>query len=162
MDWRAREYTRSLDAVCERLHVNREHNCVSAREQALERGLRALGWHVDRMPRNVTECEQGKICGYCGYGCAIERNSRRRKTCWQMRRRRVRGLWWDASGESSNRGGAATGWSVSKGGHRVSVKCKTVVVACERFIRGAVAAVRIGERTHWRHLHLLMFRNSSE
>jgi len=39
------EYTRSLDAVCS-ADVNREHNCVSAREQALERGLRALGWHV--------------------------------------------------------------------------------------------------------------------
>jgi hypothetical protein len=65
------EYTRSLDAVCERLHVNREQNRVSAREQMLERGLKALGWHVDAMPRNVVGCDQGKVCGYCGYGCAI-------------------------------------------------------------------------------------------
>src|SRR5207245_1192057 len=34
------EYTRSLDAVCERLHVNLDHNRVSAREQILQRGLR--------------------------------------------------------------------------------------------------------------------------
>src|SRR5271154_777561 len=65
------EYTRSLDAVCERLHVNREHNRISAREQVMQRGLNALGWHVDAMPRNVTACDQGKVCGYCGYGCAI-------------------------------------------------------------------------------------------
>jgi hypothetical protein len=31
------EYAKSLDAVCERLHVNREENRVSAREQVLER-----------------------------------------------------------------------------------------------------------------------------
>ena len=43
------EYTKSLDAVCERLHVTREHNRVSAREQVLQRGLIALGWHVDAM-----------------------------------------------------------------------------------------------------------------
>ncbi len=65
------EYTRSLDAVCERLHVNLEHNRVSAREEVLRRGLRSLGWHVDAMPRNVLGCDQGKVCGYCGLGCAI-------------------------------------------------------------------------------------------
>src|SRR5262249_38243076 len=65
------EYTKSLDAVCERLHVNRDQNRVSAREKVLERGLNALGWHVDAMPRNVVGCDQGKVCGYCGYGRAI-------------------------------------------------------------------------------------------
>ena len=65
------EYANSLDAVCERLCVNRDHNRVSHREQILERGLRALGWHVDAMPRNVVGCEQGIICGYCGVGCPV-------------------------------------------------------------------------------------------
>ncbi len=65
------EYTRSLDAVCERLSVNIEHNRISKREAILERGLKRLGWHVDAMPRNVVGCEQSKLCGYCGYGCAI-------------------------------------------------------------------------------------------
>ena len=65
------EYTASLDAVCARLGVNSDHNRVSAREQILNRGLRALNWHVDAMPRNVLECDQGTICGYCGLGCPI-------------------------------------------------------------------------------------------
>src|SRR5438445_9202305 len=37
----------------------------------MERGLRRLGWHVDAMPRNVRGCEQGVICGRCGFGCPI-------------------------------------------------------------------------------------------
>src|SRR5258707_7456857 len=72
VEWmRGLEYTKSLDVVCERLSVNTDHNRVSKREEMLERGLKRLGWHVDAMPRNVIDCEQGKVCGYCGYGCAI-------------------------------------------------------------------------------------------
>ena len=37
------EYGASLDAVCERLGVNQEHNRESAREQVLHRGLSDLG-----------------------------------------------------------------------------------------------------------------------
>src|SRR5256885_6158437 len=65
------EYTRSLDEVCARLSVNVDHNRVSQREQVLQRGLQSLGWHCAVMPRNVVGCEQGKICGYCGFGCGI-------------------------------------------------------------------------------------------
>jgi long-chain-alcohol oxidase len=65
------EYTASLDAVCERLGVNRDHTAVPARERVLQRGLNRLGWHVDRMPRNVQGCTQDARCGYCGLGCQL-------------------------------------------------------------------------------------------
>ena len=61
----------SLDAVCERLGVNTDHNRPSQRDEVLRRGLDSLGWHVDAMPRNVLGCEQGVVCGYCGYGCPL-------------------------------------------------------------------------------------------
>jgi long-chain-alcohol oxidase len=61
----------SLDAVCERLGVNRDHNRPSRRDEAMARGLEALGWHVDAMPRDVIGCEQGVLCGSCGYGCPL-------------------------------------------------------------------------------------------
>ena len=61
----------SLDAVCDRLGVNTEHNRPSARDQLMQRGLEALGWHVAEMPRNVVGCEQGVVCGTCGYGCPL-------------------------------------------------------------------------------------------
>jgi long-chain-alcohol oxidase len=65
------EYTASLDAVCERLGVNRNHGAVPARERVLQGGLVKLGWHVDQMPRNVLGCTQDARCGYCGLGCQI-------------------------------------------------------------------------------------------
>jgi choline dehydrogenase-like flavoprotein len=61
----------SLDAVCERLGVNIDHNRPSKRDQLLELGLERLGWHVAAMPRNVVGCEQGVRCGSCGYGCPL-------------------------------------------------------------------------------------------
>jgi len=65
------EYTKSLDAVCERLGVNQEHNDPSTRDHMLQQGCVALGWHVDAMPRGVRNCAQGKECGYCGLGCRV-------------------------------------------------------------------------------------------
>ena len=61
----------SLDAVCERLGVNTDHNRPSRRDEAMARGLATLGWHVDAMPRDVIGCEQGVVCGACGYGCPL-------------------------------------------------------------------------------------------
>jgi long-chain-alcohol oxidase len=65
------EYTRSLDAVWQRLGVNIAHNRPSARDEIMLRGLEALGWHVEPMPRNVRGCDQGRVCGYCGFGCRL-------------------------------------------------------------------------------------------
>jgi long-chain-alcohol oxidase len=65
------QFGRSLDAVCERLGVNQEHNTPSSRERVMQRGLVELGWHVDAMPRNVRGCDQGENCGYCGFGCRL-------------------------------------------------------------------------------------------
>lgn len=61
----------SLDAVCERLGVNTDHNLPSRRDEVMRRGLEALGWHVAAMPRDVLGCEQGVVCGSCGYGCPL-------------------------------------------------------------------------------------------
>jgi long-chain-alcohol oxidase len=61
-------YTHSLDAVCERLGVNLDHNAASQRDALLRRGLDALGWHCEKMPRNVNGCDDVE-CGWCGFGC---------------------------------------------------------------------------------------------
>ncbi|MBD0338560.1 MAG: GMC family oxidoreductase [Thermoleophilia bacterium] len=64
-------FSRSLDAVCARLGVNTDHNRLSTREAKVVLGLERLGWHVGRMPRDVVGCDQGRVCGYCGYGCRL-------------------------------------------------------------------------------------------
>jgi long-chain-alcohol oxidase len=65
------EFARSLDAVEKRMDVNEEHSAASGRDRVLERGARALGWHVGAQPRNVRGCDQDGVCGYCGFGCAL-------------------------------------------------------------------------------------------
>jgi choline dehydrogenase-like flavoprotein len=151
------EYTRSLDVVCARLHVNLDHNRISAREAVLDRGLRSLGWHVDAMPRNVIGCDQGKVCGYCGLGCAIGAKQSTAKT-WLVDAQ--------ASGARIFANTRATRVRIAAGavtaveaeslsGHRVTIRCKAAVVACGA-IHTPALLLRSGLRNEHigKHLHL--------
>jgi long-chain-alcohol oxidase len=153
----SQEYTRSLDAVCERLHVNLDHNRVSAREQVLERGLRALGWHVDAMPRNVIGCDQGKVCGYCGYGCALGAKQSATKT-WLVdaQQHGARFVVETRALRVRIEAGAATGVEArSKSSHSVDIRCKAVVVACGSIHTPALLLRSgLGNEYIGRHLHL--------
>jgi choline dehydrogenase-like flavoprotein len=62
-------FEESFARVSERVGVTTEYSDPAPRDQLLEKGCRALGWHVDVIPRNVRKCKQGLECGYCGYGC---------------------------------------------------------------------------------------------
>jgi choline dehydrogenase-like flavoprotein len=62
-------FQRSLDRVALRLDVGKRWTTPGIRDLLLERGCRSLGWHVDVIPRNVTDCREGVECGFCGYGC---------------------------------------------------------------------------------------------
>jgi choline dehydrogenase-like flavoprotein len=158
------EYSKSLDAVCARLSVNQEHNQVSCREQVIERGLRALGWHVDRMPRNVTHCESENVCGYCGYGCAVGAKQSTAKT-WlaDAEQRGARLLVRTRAERVKIEAGMATGVEArTRDGNRVRVKCKAVVVACGS-IHTPALLLRSGLRNPHigRHLHLHPVSNVS-
>jgi choline dehydrogenase-like flavoprotein len=158
VEWmRGAEYSKSLDAVCERLSVNMDHNRISKREQMLERGLKRLGWHVDAMPRNVVGCEQGKVCGYCGYGCAIGAKQSTAKTWLADAQSYAAKFVVETRAEKVRIGrGAVAGVEAwSKRGHRVVVKAKHVVVACGA-IHTAALLLRSGlQNAHiGRHLRL--------
>ncbi|MGE5760669.1 MAG: GMC family oxidoreductase N-terminal domain-containing protein, partial [Gemmatimonadota bacterium] len=62
-------FQRSFDRVAIQLDVGTRYTTPGVRDQLLERGCKTLGWHVDMIPRNVTDCREGVECGYCGYGC---------------------------------------------------------------------------------------------
>lgn len=62
-------FAESIDRVSARARVATEWSPPGNRDRILERGLAALGWHVDRLPRNVTNCMAGAECGFCPYGC---------------------------------------------------------------------------------------------
>jgi choline dehydrogenase-like flavoprotein len=126
------DYEQSLDAVCERLGVNQEHNQPSSREQVMHRGLVKLGWHSDYMPRNVRGCDQGKICGYCGFGCPLGAKQSVLKT-WLVDAARAgaRILVNTRAEKVIVDGGRARGVEArTSEGHRVTVRSRAVVSAC--------------------------------
>jgi choline dehydrogenase-like flavoprotein len=125
------EFTRSLDAVCERLHVNQEHNRPSRRDELMARGLTVCGWHVDRMPRNVDGCTQDDVCGYCGFGCVRGAKCSTLKTCLQDAfERGARIVVHCAAERVLVENGRAVGVVArTQAGHPVTVHARVVVVA---------------------------------
>ena len=65
------EFDRALDEAVARLNVNTDSSAAGRRDAILEEGLKALGWHVDNLPRAVRGCTQDEACGFCGFGCRI-------------------------------------------------------------------------------------------
>jgi long-chain-alcohol oxidase len=160
----SQEYTRSLDAVCARLSVNLEHNRVSAREQIFQRGLQSLGWHCAPMPRNVIGCEQGKICGHCGFGCSIGAKQSAVKTWLADAQEGGARFFVETRAERVRvEGGNAVGVEArTRRGQRVGVRCKAAVVACGA-IHTPALLLRSGLRNEHigRHLHLHPVSNIS-
>ena len=146
---------RSLDAVSERLDVNEEQSKPSGRDRVLERGLRALGWHVATQPRNTRGCDQGPVCGYCGFGCALG-----------AKRSAVETWLADAAGAGARvlvgtrvervvvTRGSATGVDARAGDATVRVRARAVVVACGAvhtpalLARSGLANTSIGRNLH--------------
>lgn len=125
------EYTASLDAVCDRLGVNQEHNEPSAREQKLRDACLRLGWHVDAMPRNVNDRCDRRECGWCNFGCRHGAKQSTAKT-------------WLADAQAADarivvgvavervlvdRGAARGVIARTDAGHRVTVRSRAVVCA---------------------------------
>jgi len=63
------QFAESLQRVMRRVDVNTDNSLPGVRDQLLEKGLKACGYHVGTIPRNATGCVSGLECGYCGYGC---------------------------------------------------------------------------------------------
>jgi hypothetical protein len=126
------EFTRSLDAVCERLGVNSDHSRASRRDELFRQGLEALGWHIDAMPRNVRGCDQGENCGYCWYGCRLGAKQSTAKT-WlaDAQAAGARILVRTRASRVRVEAGKAVGVEAQAGGgHRVAVRSRAVVAAC--------------------------------
>jgi choline dehydrogenase-like flavoprotein len=125
------ELTRALDAVCAGFDVNRDHNRPSGRDAIMGRGLKALGWHVDRMPRNVVGCTQDDVCGYCGFGCV--RGAKRSTTKTYLQNAADRGArivtGCSALKVVAERGRAVGVLGRSKDGHEIGVRARVVVAA---------------------------------
>ncbi len=124
------DYTASLDAVWDRLGVTTDHSRPSRREQVMEQGLDALGWHADRMPRNVSGCDEA-VCGFSPFGCLAGAKQSTTKT-WLVDawRRGARILVNTRAERVMVEHGRAKGVRArTRQGHQVTVRARAVMVA---------------------------------
>ncbi len=124
------DYTASEDAVWDRLGVTSDHSRPSRREEVVQRGLEALGWHVGFMPRNVRGCDAA-VCGYSPFGCLAGAKQSTTKTwladAW---RRDARILVRTRAERLIVEGARARGVEArTPDGHEVTVRARAVVVA---------------------------------
>jgi len=153
-------FSESLDRVCARLNVGTQWTTPGTRDAILERGCRALGWHVDAIPRNVTQCREGLECGYCGYGCRHgAKNSTARTYLADAVREGTRIVVECDVERVLHEGGKATGIFGRVRGpdgvsRTLSVRAKAVVVACGSLDtppllrRSGLANANIGRNLH--------------
>jgi choline dehydrogenase-like flavoprotein len=155
-----REFRDALARVASRLNVGTRWTTPSRRDELLEAGIRALGWVVEPIPRNVTDCREGLECGFCTYGC---RHGAKNSTAATYLRdaiaigaRLVPDCMVDRVVTSAGR---ATGVHARARGadgrlHEVSVRARAVVVACGAIstpvllLRSGLTNARIGRNLH--------------
>jgi long-chain-alcohol oxidase len=129
-------FEESVRRVCTRLEVGTRWSTPGVRDVLLERGCRALGWHVDVIPRNVTACKEGLECGYCTYGCRHgAKNSTARTYLADAARAGARLIvGCDARGVLVERGRAVGVRAELRGRggdvHQLTVRARAVVAAC--------------------------------
>lgn len=155
-----RAFGDALARVATRLNVGTRWTTPSRRDELLEAGIRALGWAVEPIPRNVTDCREGLECGFCTYGC---RHGAKNSTAATYLRDGI------AAGARLvpecvvdrvvTSGGRATGVHARARGadgrlHDVSVRARAVVVACGAIstpvllLRSGLTNARIGRNLH--------------
>ena len=147
------EFQHSLDAVCQRIHVNSDESPANPLNETLERGCQQLGYEVDVIPRNVHGCED---CGFCGYGCRYGAKQSALKTYLQDAYQRDARILVNAHVDRVHiEGNTARGAEITvRGGHRVTVKAQAVVVAAGAIhtpavlLRSGLGNANIGMNLH--------------
>jgi long-chain-alcohol oxidase len=154
------DFEASFGRVNTRLDVGTRWTAPGVRDALLERGCRALGWHVDAIPRNVTDCKEGLECGYCTYGCRHGAKNSTARTyladAAQAGARLV--VHCDAERITIERG-RVTGVVATVRGpdgapHRLSVRANVVVAACGAvntpalLARSGVTSAAVGRGLH--------------
>jgi len=126
-DGMGRELDEHYTAIEERIEVNTEESFRNPPNDALARGLDALGLPWSTIPRNARGCGD---CGHCGYGCrAGAKRSSARTYLTDAVARGVRVVVDCEARTITTSGGAVTGVVARAGGRSVRVRAGRVVLA---------------------------------
>jgi long-chain-alcohol oxidase len=148
-------FSRAAAAVERRIGVTWEESVPSRRDALMERGLRALGWHVAALPRNVVGCDPAE-CGYCIMGCRLGAKQSALET-W-LRDGASAGARIVTEAEVNTvvvEDGTAVGVRVRGGGGEMTIRARAVILAAGGLHTPAILLrSRIGGRAVGRHLRL--------
>ncbi len=124
------ELSESFDEVSTRLNVNLDSSAAGKRDEVMENGLKALGWHVDLLPRAVKGCTQDESCGYCGFGCRVGAKRSTMRTYLEDAQAKGARMITGADVRTVRiADGKATGVEATVGRHRLTVEARAVVAA---------------------------------
>ncbi|MFQ5521411.1 MAG: GMC family oxidoreductase N-terminal domain-containing protein, partial [Candidatus Methylomirabilia bacterium] len=125
------DYEASSKVVEARLGVNSAHNTPSTRDALMEAGLKARGWHVAAMPRNVSGCPQDEACGFCTMGCRRQAKRSALRTWLEDASRAGARIVVEAEvSKVLIDAGRAAGVEASVRGAPLTVRARAVVLAC--------------------------------
>ncbi len=123
------DYEASSQAVHQRLGINYDHSTPSSTDEIMEKGLRGLGWDAAPLPRNVDGCDPD-TCGYCTMGCRIGAKRGTLRTYLEDAAAAGARLVVEADVERVVvENGRAVGVTATVDGHRLTVRCRAVVLA---------------------------------
>lgn len=149
------EFEASLDEAAAKLNVNRDSSALNARERFMEDGLKALGWHVDQMPRGVKGCTQDEQCGFCGFGCRRGAKQGARVFLEEAVAHGARIVTRADVRKVTIEDGRATGIEALANGHRLTIAARKAVVVAAGAIESPALLLRSGLGGQvGRHLHL--------
>ena len=149
------EFEESQDEVAARLNVNRDSSALNARERFVEDGLKALGWHVDQMPRGVKNCPQDEQCGYCGFGCRHGAKQGPRVYLEEAAAHGARIITRADIRKVAIRDGRAVGVEGTSGRYRLMIDARKAVVVAAGAIESPALLLRSGLAGDvGKHLHL--------
>ena len=121
----------SLNAVADRIGINRDETKPARRDALLEEGLTKLGWHVDVFPKATQGCLQDASCSYCGFGCRVDAKQGTMKTFLPDAAKNGARLFVEVDvHQVTIRDGRATGVEATSNGHSMTVTSRAVVSAC--------------------------------
>ncbi len=126
-DRMGRELDEHYAAIEERIEVNTDESIRNAPNEALARGLDALGKPWSVIPRNARGCGD---CGHCGYGCrAGAKRSSARTFLTDAVARGARVVAECEARSITTANGTVTGVVALAGGRRITVRAARVVLA---------------------------------
>lgn len=149
------EFEEAQKEAAGRLNVNRDSSALNPRERFVEEGLKALGWHIDQMPRSVKNCAQDEQCGYCGFGCRLGAKQGPRVYLEDAVEHGARIITRADVSKVRIRDGRAVGVEATSGRHRLTIDARKAVVVAAGAIETPALLLRsqLGGEVG-KHLHL--------